>query len=369
MVKPGALYYGTGKFKADVIAIWRNFLYFSFIKGTVIKNAMDKYGDYQTEDFLRDESFINWVLNPEGANNRSWAAWVKANPHKEETVRKAIDIISSFDFKQEAVAENFYTDLKKSIDQTIGHTTRQPSGVVNLFSKWLSVAAIVTGILVGGAVVYYFMKPSYAEVSTPYAATKTVWLPDSSEVVLNANSKIRYLSNWDKKREVWISGEAFFKVRHLTTAGKFIVYAANTEIEVLGTEFNVKSISNTTGVMLQKGKVKFSIPTRKMQTVMQPDDYCQYNTSLGKIITSPVDPELHTAWMKHKYRFEKTPASEVCQTLTAYFGYAFIFRHSELAKQHISGTLELQNEQLMLSTLSELLNASITKSGQDMIIE
>jgi transmembrane sensor len=359
MVKPGALCYGTGKFKVNVI------LYFSSNKGTVMKNAMDKYGDYQTEDFLRDESFINWVLNPEDENNRSWAAWVKSNPHKEETVQKAIDIISSFDFKQTPIADTFYTDLKQSIDQTIGYK-KQP---VSLFPKWLSVAAIVTGILAGGTAVYYFMKPSWTEVATPYAVTKTIWLPDSSEVVLNANSKIRYLSSWDNhKREVWISGEAFFKVKHNATQS-FKVYAANTEIEVLATAFNVKSISNATGVMLQEGKVKFSVPARKMQTIMQPDDYCQYNASLGKITTSPVDPELYTSWMKHIYRFEKTPASEVCETLTAYFGYGFIFKHKELAEQHISGTLELQNEQLMLRTLSELLSASITKRGQDIIIE
>ncbi|SFD10067.1 FecR family protein [Chitinophaga sp. CF118] len=335
---------------------------------------MDKYGDYQTEDFLQDESFINWVLNPEEASNRSWAAWVKSNPHKKETVQKAIDIIRSFDFKQEPVAESFYTDLKQSIDQTIGYSNQAAPKMATLFPKWLSIAAVVTGILLGGAAVYYFMQPSYTVVSTPYAATKTIWLPDSSEVVLNANSNIRYLSSWNKhKREVWITGEAFFKVKHITTAGEiqhFKVYAANTEIEVLGTEFNVKSINNNAiGVMLQKGKVKFSVPARKMQTIMQPADYCQYNASLGKIITSPADPELYISWMKHKYRFEKTPAREVCQTLTAYFGYGFIFRHAELAEQHISGTLELQNEQLLLSTLSELLNASITKSGRDFIIE
>ena len=32
---------------------------------------MDKYQKYQTEDFLQDESFINWVLDPEGAGNQA----------------------------------------------------------------------------------------------------------------------------------------------------------------------------------------------------------------------------------------------------------------------------------------------------------
>lgn len=334
---------------------------------------MDKYALYQTEDFLRDESFINWVLDPEGKSAKEWDEWMNTNPVKKAAAQKAINIIRSFDFKKEQVGDNFYIDLKKRIDQTI--TTQQPVQLkaATAFPVWLKAAAVIAGLLLGGIALFYYVKPSWNTISTPYAAIKTVWLPDSSEVVLNANSTIRYQGNWNSnEREVWITGEAFFNVRHIDKAGEaqhFTVHAGDAAIEVLGTEFNVKNINNITGVMLRQGKVRFSVPASHAQTIMQPNDYCVYNVTPGKIITSVADPVLYTSWMEHRYRFEKTPAREVCETLKEYFGYDFIIRKPDLGEQPVSGTLELQNEQVMFKVLSELLNASVTKNENNVVIQ
>lgn len=334
---------------------------------------MDKYAQFQTEDFLRDESFINWVLDPDGAGNQAWAKWMKTGPGKKEPAQKAIDIIRSFEFKKEPVTDDFYVSLKQRIDNTIANENVVHINTRPVTRVWMRAAAVAAGLLIGALVLYYFRKPSYAFISTPYAAIKTVWLPDSSEVILNANSSIRFNTSRTRgKREVWITGEAFFKVRHINEAGKaqpFAVYAGDAVIEVLGTEFNVKSVNNTTGVLLQQGKVRFSIPATHSATIMQPNDYCQYNASQGKLITRVANPVLFTSWMEHKYRFEKTPVQEICKTLKEYFGYDFIIRKPELATQAVSGTLELQHEQVMIRILSELLNAKVTKEGNQVIIE
>jgi transmembrane sensor len=334
---------------------------------------MDNYSQYQTEDFLRDESFINWVLDPEGTNNQAWTKWMNADPVKKEAALKAMEIIRSFDFKKEPIPDDFYGRLKQRIDHTIVAGQAVPLKPKPVFGAWMKAAAVVAGLLIGGLVLYFVRKPSYAFISTPYAAIKTVWLPDSSEVVLNANSSIRF--NKDRtsnKREVWITGEAFFKVRHINIAGKaqpFAVYAGDAVIEVLGTEFNVKNASNATGVLLLQGKVRFRIPASHSETIMQPNDYCQYNITRGKIITRVSDAALFTSWMEQKYRFEKAPVREICETLKTYFGYDFIIRKRELATQVVSGTLELQNEQVMMHALSELLNAKVTKQGTQVIVE
>jgi len=334
---------------------------------------MDKYIHYQTEDFLRDESFINWVLDPEGTNNQAWAKWMNSNPAKKEAAQKAMEIIRSFDFKKESVANEFYPRLKQRIDHTIAAGEVVPMKTKRVSGGWMKAAAVVAGLLIGGLVLYFVRKPSYTFISTPYAAIKTVWLPDSSEVTLNANSSIRFNMNRSgNNREVWITGEAFFKVRHIDIAGKakpFAVYAGDAVIEVLGTEFNVKSLNNTTRVLLREGKVRFSIPASHSQTIMQPNDYCQYEASQGKIITRVADPALFTAWMEHKYRFENAPLKEVCETLKEYFGYDFIIHKDILNSQTFSGTLELQNEQVMMHVLSELLNVKVTKQGNQIIIE
>jgi transmembrane sensor len=80
-------------------------------------------------------------------------------------------------------------------------------------------------------------------VQTEYGKLKQVLLPDSSSIVLNANSKIEYDKNWSKgkRREVWLEGEAFFDVRHLnqdttqvSTYDQFVVHTEDLDVEVLG---------------------------------------------------------------------------------------------------------------------------------------
>ena len=337
---------------------------------------MKKFSEYETNDFLKDESFINWVLNPDGSGGQSWQAWMNANPNKSEAAQKAIDIIRSFDFKEETVADDFYVNLKQRIDLTnfaIQETHTNLQRDRPFVSMWGKVAAAIIALVVGFIVLYSIRKPSYQYVSTPYAAIKTVWLPDSSEVILNANSSIRFQKGVTKdKREVWVTGEAFFKVRHIDIAGKaqpFEVHAGDAVIEVLGTEFNVKNTDNTTGVLLRQGKVRFWVPAGNAETIMKPNDYCLYDEAQKKIITRVANPVLFTSWMEHKYRFENTTVKEVCETLRAYYGYDFIIRNNKLDTQTFSGTLELQNEQVMLTVLGELFKTKITKEGKEIIVE
>jgi ferric-dicitrate binding protein FerR (iron transport regulator) len=333
---------------------------------------MKKYSQYETNDFLQDESFINWVLNPEASGGQAWTKWMNANPEKKETAQKAIDIIRSFDFKKETVAENFYVDLKQRIDHSIAAAHPARAKVRTFTGRWIKAAAVMAGILIGAALLYYVRKPSYTYISTPYAAIKTAWLPDSTEVVLNANSSVRYSKSIGGIREALITGEVFFKVRHIENEGKalpFKVLAGNAEIEVLGTEFNVKSINHNTTVMLREGKVRFSIAGTRSETIMQPNDYCYYDAGQGKIITRVANPDLFTEWMDYKYRFENTTMKEVCETLEAYYGYDFIINNGNLDKQTFSGTLELKNEQVMMNVLGELFKTKITKEGNQIIVE
>lgn len=332
---------------------------------------MDKYASYQTEDFLQDDSFIKWILDPDAPGGQSWQAWMNANPDKREAAQRAVDIIRSFDFRKETVAENFYVNLKQRIDNTIEAEYRTPVRKMRIPGLWWKVACIIAGIVVIG-IGYFNRRSSYTYFSTPYAAIKTVYLPDSTEVVLNANSSVRY-SKSDGAREVLLSGEAFFKVRHIEKAGKavpFKVHTENVEIEVLGTEFNVKSIHHNIAVMLREGKVRFGVAGGGgHEKIMQPNDYCYYDAAQQKIITRVANPDLFTGWMEHKYRFENATVKEVCETLKAYFGYDFIIRNDKLNTQTVSGTLELKNEQLMLRVLGELFSAKVVKQKDQVIIE
>ncbi len=103
------------------------------------------------------------------------------------------------------------------------------------YKKFLRVAAAVI-ILIMGA---YMLRGMLDEkITTQYAETKTVVLPDNSEVVLNAATTIAYdKKNWHQDRNVTLNGEAFFKV---AKGERFTVHTGDAQVTVLGTQFNVE---------------------------------------------------------------------------------------------------------------------------------
>lgn len=85
---------------------------------------------------------------------------------------------------------------------------------------------------------------------------EVVELPDGSIVFLNHYSKLEYLEAFNQ-RKVAISGECYFSVE--PSDKSFTVRGELGEVEVLGTEFSVKSNNEDMEVEVEKGSVQFSI--------------------------------------------------------------------------------------------------------------
>jgi len=75
-------------------------------------------------------------------------------------------------------------------------------------------------------------------------------------VVLNADSKVTYSKkNWDANRNIYLEGEAFFKV---AKGERFTVATEAGEIAVLGTQFNVENRKGFFEVTCFEGLVSVS---------------------------------------------------------------------------------------------------------------
>lgn len=81
---------------------------------------------------------------------------------------------------------------------------------------------------------------------------ETVVLPDGSQVYLNHQSAISYEENFNP-RALTLTGEAYFTV--VSGESPFTVTTAHGTVEVLGTEFNVKTTSKQIAVDVKKGLV------------------------------------------------------------------------------------------------------------------
>jgi transmembrane sensor len=118
-------------------------------------------------------------------------------------------------------------------------------------------------IVVLFATSYFLLFNKTSSFKTEFAQTKTFNLPDNSEVVLNANSKIIYSKkDWEKRRNLTLEGEAYFKVQK---GKKFTVNTAIGEVTVLGTQFNVKERANYFEVKTFEGLVSVTYKGKEIK--------------------------------------------------------------------------------------------------------
>ncbi|MBK1438881.1 FecR domain-containing protein [Parapedobacter sp. ISTM3] len=99
----------------------------------------------------------------------------------------------------------------------------------------------------------------YREVTTAVHQVKKIMLPDSSQIWINAQSRIRIPEPFEnaQKREIFLDeGEAFFEVAP-NPEKPFIVHHGTMHTEVLGTAFNIRNYRQLEHVIVgvQHGKV------------------------------------------------------------------------------------------------------------------
>ena len=101
-------------------------------------------------------------------------------------------------------------------------------------------------------------KLVYNELYVPYGKMQQLQLSDGTIVYLNSGSSLKYPVKFlkDLNRQVYITGEAYFKVSE-DMSHPFIVTTDKVNVRVLGTEFNVSSYKEDEYIntVLVSGKV------------------------------------------------------------------------------------------------------------------
>ena len=151
--------------------------------------------------------------------------------------------------------DDIWAELQQKIEK--GAKKEQKPIIKQAFFQY-SIAASIT-ILFG---MFFLMNMNKTtEIIVNAGQINTIFLPDSSEVIINSVSKLSYKSNnWGKDRIVNLNGEAYFKVQKGST---FIVKTQKGIIQVKGTIFNVFCRDNTLEVKCTEGTVLVDIKNNK----------------------------------------------------------------------------------------------------------
>jgi hypothetical protein len=159
-------------------------------------------------------------------------------------------------------------------------------------------------------------------------------LEDGSYVVLQPNSKIAYPKHFaNDKREVFMEGDAFFKVAK-NASMPFFVYNQNLVTQVLGTSFIVKTdkFNKQVTVEVKSGKVTVfennkaitqnNIQTKSNGAIITPNQTCIYNIKERYFVTAlsenpePVVFEDTSSRIFFNFLYEDVKLSDILKTLS-----------------------------------------------------
>lgn len=171
----------------------------------------------------------------------------------------------------------------------------------------------------------------------PAGKDYTLVLSDGSVIRLNAGTTLSFPFTFTgKNREIAIDGEAFFKIAR--RAGQpFIVHTPQSDIEVLGTSFNVNTYNDTaTAIALMEGAVK--VTAGNSVRILQPGYRVTYHRHRGMDVTA-FDRSEVLSWLNGEFFFHDASLEEIARVIARLYGIKVVLDSPSITNKHFSGVI------------------------------
>ncbi|WP_207513540.1 FecR family protein [Longitalea luteola] len=272
--------------------------------------------------------------------------------------------------------------------------------VVPLWLRWLSAAVITGGIL--AAAWWYLGNDTKSAIAKRQAQladlhqvkndkpfNDTVLLPDGSMVILEPKAIVQFSDSFaGHKREVYLEGNAFFKVTR-NPRSPFYVYSKNIVTQVLGTSFYVKNNPRTKNIEVSVRTGKVAVYEYGRQTVqnrrndesggviLKPNQRVIYNGTDHHFRTTLVDIPLPVAAERNaeeritelNFVFEEAPLARVLLYLERFYHIEMVMENESLAKCLFTGDIKGQDLFDQLEIICESMQASYEVRGTRILIK
>ncbi|MFS4456393.1 FecR family protein [Maribacter sp. 2304DJ31-5] len=225
------------------------------------------------------------------------------------------------------------------------------------FKTFLRIAAVVA-VLLGGA--YFYLNALDENITTEYAENKEVILPDTSRIILNADSRLSYdEKNWDSERNISLSGEAFFKV---AKGKKFTVLTDQGTVSVLGTQFNVENRNGFFEVTCFEGLVSVTFNGEEIK-LPAGNSFMAIN---GSIFKSIVPKNSSPSWVDKESTFKSIPLKYVFDEFQRQ--HDIRVEHNNIdTNQLFTGTFSNTDKDLALKSISVPLQIKFKLEGNKVL--
>lgn len=185
-------------------------------------------------------------------------------------------------------------------------------------------------------------KTAYNYLTIPRGGQFFIKLSDGTQVWLNSESQLKFpvaFVDGEIRQVELVYGEAYFDVSPSTKhkGSKFKVFNKSQEVEVVGTEFNIKAYKDETNVYttLVEGKVDVSIANTKQRLI--PNQQLNLNLKTKASVINSVDVYDEIAWKQGVFSFKRKSLEDIMKVLSRWYDLDVKFTNPQLKKSGFNG--------------------------------
>jgi transmembrane sensor len=339
------------------------------------------YHTYNILDFITDEWFKSWVLEPTDESNYFWQSWIDSHPEKVEDVAKAREFLLSINFqKQEGLLEKKAAIYARVMEDSKKLATNSSSARSRSSHTGFTILKIAASVVILLSLSLLLLHESgekiqseeseilvYKTKKTRRGEKLTLMLPDGSKVKLNSESRLKYPTSFGEQREVFMEGEVYFEVEQ-DSLKPFIVKAGEVSTEVLGTSFNINYSpgDSMVQVAVTSGKVAVTSQHVNERFYLLPREVL--TCEISKFSKKYFDEDLLLGWKDGILAFENAGIDEITSRLSVWYDVDFEVRGAAKMKRKYSGKFKNRTLRHVLEGISYSSNFKFSIQQDKVII-
>jgi len=262
----------------------------------------------------------------------------------------------------------------KRFRESLSERPGKPPPVVRINRVLLTrIAAAILLIVSTTTAIYYASKnpgQQIKEISSVNENTEII-LNDGSIISLKAGSTLKYPEKYDRrKREVTLSGEAFFKVEE-SDGIPFFIYAGKSTVKVIGTSFNVRAAAGSpVKVSVISGKVLFyESGNERTAVTLDAGHYGSFYPSSGKVEKGTFESENFLFWKTSRLSFNFDSLANVFKDIQEYYNTTIIVEDNSVLGNKLTTVFEGQSLEDVLTEMAFHFDLDYYHRGDTVFIQ
>ena len=184
----------------------------------------------------------------------------------------------------------------------------------------------------------------YNYLTIPRGGQYQITLADGTEVWLNSESQLKYpvsFMDGETRQVELVYGEAYFDVSPSTEhkGSKFKVFNQSQEIEVIGTEFNIKAYKDESNVYTTLVEGRVVVDNGVLKQNLMPNQQSNLNIVNNDIKVTLVDVQSEISWKNGVFSFDGKSLEEIMKVITRWYDVEVIFENKDFESIEFKGSL------------------------------